>query len=229
MHYIKKFLSEYTSFRITETNEKETIIIGNLEVSLEYKGINIYKEIPLKIKLNKNYPISLPKVYDIKNILLKNFHKNPDNSLCLGTELEIRKELFNDYSLKNWIKKCVEPFIFSSVCFEKYEILIFGEREHGVIGEMSSLKEYFDFGSLRETYLFLKFIFLRKYRRKLFKKKSKIKKITSPCGHKSMFKCSYFLKLKELNLYFNNNVLMFLDRIILEFEREVKINVKYKN
>lgn len=225
---IEEFLLEYPSFRIIEKTDSKIILKGYLENFLEYNNIKLYKNIGLKVEVYKNYPIFLPKVYDIDNILSKDFHKNYDGSLCLGTELEIRKILFQNNSLSEWIKKCVKPFIFSSLYFEKYGVLIFGEREHGTIGEISSFKDFFTFSNLHEIHLFFKFILCRKYKRKLFKRKSKINKFKCPYCNKKILSCSHFSKLKELNLYFNEKLLSYLKNMIDKFEREMNINVRCK-
>ncbi|QQS87412.1 hypothetical protein [Fusobacterium canifelinum] len=112
MRNIEEFLVEYPSFKIIEKTNDKIILKGYLENFLEYNNIKLYKNVLLKIEVYKNYPIFLPKVYDAENTLSKDFHKNYDGSLCLGTELEIRKILFQNNSLSEWIKKCVKPFIF---------------------------------------------------------------------------------------------------------------------
>lgn len=227
MEYVYEFLKNFPFFKIIENTSKEFVMQGYLEFNLEYKGIILYKKLLLKIVVNKNYPISLPKVYDIENILLKTFHKNADGSLCLGTELELRKALFNDYSLKNWINQCLNPFIYSSLYFEKYKEPIFGEREHGTKGELNSIKDYLGLSTFRETYLFLNIILSRKYKRKIFKRNNKIKKILCPLCDNKFFKCKHYLKLRELDLYFNNNLLKYLKELMQNYEMEVEYD-KYK-
>lgn len=231
MQYIKDFLNEFPDFKIIENTTDKIILSGIFKKFLEYNGKYIFKEILLRIEINADYPISLPKVYDTENILPENYHKNPDKSLCLGTEVEIRKILFPSYSLKIWLEKCVQPFIFSSLYFEKYRTFIFGEREHGSKGEINSIKDFLEFSDSREVFLFINFILLRKYRRKLFRKKSKIKKYNcnfcNICNKKS-FKCDYFNNLENLNLYFSNKVLQYLKSVITNLKSEEKKYARYK-
>lgn len=227
MQYIKDFLNEFSDFKIIENTTDKIILSGILKNFLEYNGKYIFKEIPLKIEIKTDYPISLPKVYDTKNILPENYHKNPDKSLCLGTEVEIRKILFPNYSLKTWLEKCVQPFIFSSLYFEKYGTSIFGEHEHGTKGELNSIKDYLGFSTFREIYLFLNIILFRKYRRKIFKKNNKIKKILCPLCDNRFFECKHYLKLRELDLYFNNNLLKYLKELMQNYEKEIEYD-KYK-
>ena len=231
MQYIKDFLNEFPNFKIIKNTTDKIILSGIFKKFLEYNGRYIFKEILLKIEISTDYPISLPKIYDTKNILPENYHKNPDKSLCLGTEVEIRKILFPDYSLKIWLEKCVQPFIFSSLYFEKYGSFIFGESEHGSKGEINSIKDFLGFSDLRETFLFTNFILFRKYRRKLFRKKRKKKKydcnFCNICNKKD-FKCNYFSKLEKLNLYFNNEVLKYLKSVVANLELEEKNYARYK-
>ena len=169
MEYVYEFLKNFPFFKIIENTSKEFVMQGYLEFNLEYKGIILYKKLLLKIVVNKNYPISLPKVYDVENILLKTFHKNADGSLCLGTELELRKALFNDYSLKNWINQCLNPFIYSSLYFEKYKEPIFGEREHGTKGELNSIKDYLELSTLEKHIYFLILFYLENIKERFLK------------------------------------------------------------
>lgn len=220
MEYIKDFLINFPSLKIIKSTSEKTTILGYLEFNLEYNKIVLYKKFLLKFEINSDYPRTLPKVYDIENILLRNFHKNSDGSLCLGTELEIRKAIFNDYSLINWLKKCLNSFVFSSLYYEKFNELIFGESEHGVEGEFNSIKEILELSNFRETKLFIDFILTRKYRRKLFKKNSKIKKYKCPLCHKKFYKCQHYSKLKDLNLYFDSRLFEYLERITSEYNWE---------
>lgn len=226
MNYIDDFLKDFPSLKIMQKNNQETILDGDLEFNLEYNGIRFYKKIYMKIIINNNYPETLPTVSEPKNILLKDFHKNNDGTLCLGTELELRKELAFDYSLKKWKDVFLNAFVFSSVYFEKYKVVIFGEQEHGARGELDSFQNFFNFSSFEETYVFIKFLLLRKYQRKLFKANSKIKKYSCPICNKKFYTCDHYNHLVRANNYFNKNILNHLKKLIKQYEKEL-IYVRY--
>ena len=168
------------------------------------------------------FPRVLPEVYDVGKVLPIDFHINSDGSLCLGTEIEIRKRLVSKNKLKDWFEYCVKPFIFSSFYFKKYEVAIFGEEEHGTVGELDSLKRALGLHSSKETCDFLKTLFSRRYRRKIYKKNSKINKYDCPCGSGKKFKECHRIKLEELDNIFEGKFMNYLQNLFVNYSREKK-------
>lgn len=82
INFIKKTFPE-TSLRIENNN----FIFSGMFIIEAKKDDFIIKISPqLDVVINSKYPSVLPRVFDTCNYV-KGFHKNYDNSLCLGTEV----------------------------------------------------------------------------------------------------------------------------------------------
>lgn len=114
-------------------NQNKVCISGEYIYNLCYENVyfNGYKNI--KIEVDNNYPNSIPKVY-IFNLSERLEHVYPDNSICLASFGELRNFLISKPSLTQFIKRFLEPFIFTIDWHKKYKNYPFGERAHGYKG-----------------------------------------------------------------------------------------------
>lgn len=189
--YILDFLEKNHKFKVMETKEGKVELVGKVVLNHKNKDSNIklYKELNIRIKIDENYPQVLPKAYDEEEVLSRNYHINGDGSLCLGTDIDIRIKLMNDYSLENWVEKLVMPFIYSSEYYTRYGESPFGERSHGTLGILESFKELFDLENDKQAYFLIVQLSRRKYRR-IFDFNKKIKNKKCPCGSgKNIYSC----------------------------------------
>ena len=222
--YLLEFFTKYKNFVLVKDSKDYYEITGILELnqSSSYTNINIYENIKIRILMYKNFPDTLPKVFKIENQDDK-FHINPDNSLCLGTDLDIRKSLYPDYSLNVWIEKFLLPYFYSYFYNKKYKHVPFGERSHGIIGEYEALQDFFNLNDFKSVYYLVNNLLKRKYLRML-KYKNKIRFLPCPCGsEKKIEKChkneiSLFKKI-----YIKNNF-----KILHEIKEDYEQNNKRK-
>lgn len=212
--YIQTLLNKYPTLFIKSTFNSYVIIEGSLTLNHQVKELDVafYKEIQIKIKIDKNYPAILPKVYEIGNKISSPFyHINPDKSLCIGTELDVRINLYPLYSLVDYIEKFIFPFFYSYFYYEKYKISPFSERSHGNLGIFESIQDFFKLKNKKETLNFIKTLSKRHYNR-IFNHKKKIPNYFCPCNSgKKIYSCHkeellLFKKVFQNNYYFIENL-----------------------
>ena len=97
--------------------------------------------------MTNDYPVSQPICYDIEKCIFYD-HVNPDNSLCLSTEIDIAIKLKNSTSISDYINELLIPYFLSFEFWKKYNIDIFGDYSHGGKGIIESIKDY-----LNSTYI----------------------------------------------------------------------------
>ncbi len=97
--------------------------------------------------MTNDYPVSQPICYDVEKCIFYD-HVNPDNSLCLSTEIDIAIKLKNSTSISDYINELVIPYFLSFEFWKKYNIDIFGDYSHGGKGIIESIKDY-----LNSTYI----------------------------------------------------------------------------
>lgn len=203
---IKFFKEKKIAISYTRTS---IILSGIIILNKTDNDTSLYKEIYLKIEIPNSYPQKLPKVYDEKSILNKNYHINYNKSLCLGTDLDIRKILYPKYSLFKWMDDCVLPFLYASVYYNKYKISPFKERSHGKIGILESFSELFPNPNYNNLIFF---IIKRKFIRNLKFKKAGFK-IFCPCGSGKMISKCHKKEIEILKKIFYKKDLSFYSEI----------------
>lgn len=202
---IEKFLEIYPSLEILNVSADEIVLEGIVILDNKHEGIYMYEEVYLKIKIPVDFPKKLPRVYDEKKKLNKNYHINYDFSLCLGTDLDIRRELYPDYDLVKWMEQLVMPFLFASKYYTLYSVSPFKERSHGGNGILESILEYFpnqDKDKLKNLILKRNF-----YRGLIFKKNSL--RIICPCGSGKYIKKCHNKEMENLKKILKNKDMSF--------------------
>lgn len=95
------------------------------------------------IRVPNLFPKKLPKVWEMKQRIPKSFHTNPDGSLCLGSRTRQRLAMGRSSLILSFIEECLIPFLYGYTYYEKYNILPFGELDHGDKGILQDYKELF--------------------------------------------------------------------------------------
>lgn len=111
-----------------------TIFIGNNDIKDKYE---------LEITIPSDYPRKIPTVNEVKGKIPKNFHCNPDGTLCLETPLKIYKIFRKCETLKNFIDKLIVPYLYSFSYYKKHGNLPYGEHKHGAEGILEDYKKEF--------------------------------------------------------------------------------------
>lgn len=120
------------------------LLIGTLHISTNVDGKSIAGDYMLKLVFPRNYPKMYPVVYDLNNSIPKNFHTNPDKTLCLTTPIETSEIFFRNNSLENFINSLLIPYLIGYLYYRDYKVMPYGERLHGIDGKLEYYKEKFN-------------------------------------------------------------------------------------
>lgn len=140
--------AQYPNFRVNTDNKT---IEGELSFSRRYEGHYIFDSYIVKISLYIEEGTILPKVYEVsdkiidiakaKNKRMSDLHINPDNSFCLCIP-EREEEIFeNQFTIKEFFKKSLEPFLFQMSFYAKEGYFPWGEYAHGYLGHIEIYAE----------------------------------------------------------------------------------------
>lgn len=114
-------------------NDIEYILQGAYIYSLEYNDCVFQGERNIKLIVQKDFPNSIPKFYVFKypdHIE----HIYSDGNVCLATIGEMIYYLNENPTIKAFITKFIDSFLYTLDWFEKYKNYPFGDREHGYKG-----------------------------------------------------------------------------------------------
>jgi hypothetical protein len=210
----------------------EVRIIAISKVS-EFKLIEDYV---IEIIIDKEYPKILPKVYEKKGKIPKNFeHVNSDNTLCLGLDIEVKLKLHNKMNLLNWFDTFVVTFFYNAEHFKRYGFVCVGERSHGIDGLLEGIGEILKTDRIETMIRLIKI--KNNFRKNDLCVCGSKKKIRS-CHMKELLKindieteeilkqlCSYYAKLK----FKKNGTFPYLIYNNIEYKRKYQELVKYYN
>ena len=152
---IENLLLDYPDFCIDEETTELFTMSGNLYVNKVFNDFPVNKTYNISIHVPKNLPQQLPIVYDVCGQVADTYsHKYKDNSLCLGTNIEIYIDFCSGMSLSQWIDHYIVSYFFSYEYHMRFGEYPFGERDH-CLGSLEFYKEYFGFTDLPKTFEFL--------------------------------------------------------------------------
>ena len=122
-------------------NEENSSFIIRLNCSFKNK-ISFSNKI--KICVPKEYPALIPKIYDINNIIPReyNYHCSQNGELCLEAPINLYSKFRKHKTLYFFIVEFIIPFYYNFHYKKKYLKYPYGEYSHGLEGEIEALKEY---------------------------------------------------------------------------------------
>jgi len=132
---LRELLQKHTGLAVQPKQDEDLIVAGHLRFRAESE---LYGEVEdsfeLEIVVPRRFSAELPAVREVGGRISKDFHRNPDGTLCLGSPLRLRMTLGGSASLTVFVERCVFPFLFGFVTYEKHGSLPFDELDHGTPG-----------------------------------------------------------------------------------------------
>lgn len=179
---IASFIQAYPSMSLKPSSSSNYIIEGDFAVFAQY-GDNretlVDRVFALRIEVPTDYPNAIPIVYEVGDSpqipKLADYHKNDDDSLCLGAPFTLLSLLQQDASLVGFAKNCIIPHLTSAILKKEKGIPFSqGELKHYDEGLEQEFSEFFGL-NLSRAVIALTF-------QQLGEKKRKANKRPCPCG-----------------------------------------------
>ena len=216
---IEEFLAIYPSMSLKPTSSMKYIIEGDFPVVAQFQDDSttwVNRSFHLRIEVPIAYPDRIPIVYEMKQgaqiPTSPDYHKNNDDSLCLGSPLDLLIQLYQNPSLVVFANTCIAPHLASAI-LKKEKGISFKQGELKHYGE--GLEENFaDFFSINVPLKSLPLIFKR-----LGEKRRKANKQPCPCGGQKLGSCTCSIhrcisserRRKRFSRRFFRNVSMYYD------------------
>ena len=146
--------------------EGTSIVHGLLEFIASYKGVDTQDSFHIKLLITKDYHKTPPVAKEIGGRIPKDFHTNPDGSLCLAMPTESRLRFSQNPTLIGFVEDLLIPYLFSFSYWQKNGVMPYGAFSHGPKGIMEYYLEFFKIGSESIVLNFLKILVEGHYRGK---------------------------------------------------------------
>jgi hypothetical protein len=190
------FLKSYPAMTTSPSKEGKVVLSGSFAFTATPPNHPpITDTYLLEIHVAKNFPTSLPYVYEVGKQIPRddNHHVNWDGTLCLGSPLRLRWKLNSKPTLIGFAESCLVPYLYSISHKLQHGSFPFGELAHG---EEGVVDDYVDLMALPSKEQVLYSLSL------LGKKKRLANKKKCPCGcGKRLGGCRYHfhhIKLRKL-------------------------------
>lgn len=160
---------------------------GTFSFRAQVKSKEISGQFDIKILYPRNYPETYPLTSEFGG-RTTGFHINPDNTLCLGSPLQLNSIFLLNPCIENYLHNMLIPFLVRFIQFEKTGTVPLGELEHGDKG----LKQYLiDLTGIKNECI-LKTTF------ELYLMNSADNSTICPCGSRKTFRNCHYKKFKPI-------------------------------
>lgn len=192
IHSIKMQIGPIVGIEDIDIYEKNSVIVAKFKFNANVAVQDAIYLLDYAVQLNipKRYPEILPTVFETGEKKVQNFpHINPDDdgTFCLGTDMDMRRQLHPDYSIREYINM-IASFLGTYEFYKRYHVFPFGDRNHGDLGILETYKELFEVATNSET--------LRLMQLTSIKNKHRNKKC--PCGSNLKFKKCHWNEIQSI-------------------------------
>lgn len=164
---LHEFLQEYPEMGLRPSKSKDLIIKGPLHFSAKSEaGPPIEDRYNLEILVPFKFPMLLPTVKELEQKIppTPDFHVNPDESLCLGSSLRLKKILKQQPSITGFVNLILVPYLYgvSLKLNNPKDKFFMGELDHGESGIIDDYKELFGLETKDQVIAALNILSLKK-------------------------------------------------------------------
>src|SRR6185436_6403906 len=117
----------YPKLRLQKAGKGPWFARGKLGFSKESSKHAITDEYIVEILVPEKYPEAHPITREVGNRIPKDFHHNPDDSLCLGVPIAVKLKFRREPTLLGFVNNCVVPYLYSFSYKSKFGKMPFGE------------------------------------------------------------------------------------------------------
>lgn len=120
------------------------VISGFVKLDHLYGDVRMTGVFELEIIVSNDFPNTLPVVREItKKIDRKYPHLYSNGQFCLASNIELKIYFSNNRDIGTFIDDYVITYLYTYRYYEEYGVYPYGERSHGMMGDLEYLKELF--------------------------------------------------------------------------------------
>lgn len=145
--------------------DSDCVFIGELVLNHVYDDVRMTGKFDIKIVVPRDFPLALPTVMELSNNIDDTYpHRYPNGCLCLASNLELKMHISKNQDISTFVDKYVIPYFYTYKYFKEYGIYPYGERSHGIMGDLEYLKDLFCVNNWEQVYDIMMFVIQFAYR-----------------------------------------------------------------
>lgn len=184
-----KSIKEYPNLSWT-WNKDIPYVSGIYHFKGENNGIILKDDFRIKISFPKDYPCTIPQVFELDGKIGLNYHHfQSDSSLCLGTEIDLYMIFANNPCIDTFMNDILNPYLYRWLYIQKFGKEPWADRSHGNKGIIESYAELLNIPTDKE--IVNCFLYL------LLENKTRANSLC-PCNSGKKVKCCHKKKLEKL-------------------------------
>lgn len=202
---IEKVIQRYPMFKLTRC-EDGNVFIGQFTLNHVFNDVRMTGEFDLEITVSNQFPTKIPIVRELSGCIADDYpHRYENGQLCLASDLELKMFFSQESDICSFIEKYIVPYLYTYRYYEEYDVYPFGERSHGVFGNLEYLKELFGVDEWDVLFDIVRFISQSSYRGHL----------ACPCGSgKRIRNCHGNVMKIALDAKLENECKMIMEEVI---------------
>lgn len=203
---------KYPAFKILE-HEKKYIFTGKLDLDHIFNDVRMTGKFNLEITVFRDCSSPIPVVKEVSNRIDRNYpHRYNDGQLCLASDFELKMYFSQNTDISSFVDMYIIPYLYTYRYYEEYGIYPFGERSHGIKGDLEYIKELFMVNEWGQVFDIMYFIADSSYRGHLL----------CPCGSgKRLRNCHGNTLMKVMNAGLKNECKAILIELKKIYDRKV--------
>lgn len=185
---IEKIKENYPELAIQRSGDKY-VIVGEIFLNHVYEEVRMTGKFTIEIVVSNKNPLEIPIVREISNSIAADYpHRNNGGELCLASELELKLFCTHSSDICLFIEKYIIPYLYTYCYYKEYGVYPYGERSHGMQGNLEYLKDLFAVDDWGQVFDIMMFVIHFSYRGHL----------ECPCGSGEKIRNCHGVVLKQL-------------------------------
>lgn len=143
----------------------EYIISGPVQLDHLYGSVRMTGMFELEIKISDDFPNTIPSVRELSEKIDRSYpHLYLNGNFCLASNIELKIYFSKNRNIGKFIDDYIIPYLYTYRYYEEYGVYPYGERSHGLMGDLEYLKELFQVNNWDKVFEIMIFISKSKYR-----------------------------------------------------------------
>jgi hypothetical protein len=158
--HFEQLQKTFSSLQLKEGEDGRCVVAGNLSFAARHGGKTVMDDYDIEITIPDDYPQNPPIVREIGSKIpkIKDNHINlPDETLCLGVPLAVRRTFSQQRNLLWFVREQVVRFLFSHSYKRDFGTAPYGELPHG---EQGLIEYYSQVFSVKDISAMLKLLLI---------------------------------------------------------------------